>query len=107
MAKVYKGTGTKIARMAGNHVVMDEAAEKIRARAAANAAAHRDTGAYSGNFKTKRVKAKSGSVTDRMVYNDHPANYAIEFGHYAKNAAGELGEFVPGQFNLTKAVDGE
>lgn len=106
MAKVYKGTGTKIARMAGNHVVMDEAAEKIRARAAANAAAHRDTGAYSGNFKTKRVKARSGSVTDRMVYNDHPAAYAIEKGHWAKNAAGELGEFVPGQFNLTKAVDG-
>lgn len=107
MAKVYKGTGTKIARMAGNHVVMDEAAEKIRARAAENAAAHRDTGEYSGNFKTKRVKARSGSVTDRMVYNDHPAAYAIEKGHFAKNAAGELGKFVTGQFNLTKAVNGE
>lgn len=107
MAEVFDGIGTEIARMAGNHVVMDEAAEKIRARAAANAAAHRDTGEYSGNFKTKRVKARSGSVTDRMVYNDHPAAYAIEKGHWAKNAAGELGEFVPGQFNLTKAVDGQ
>lgn len=107
MAKVYKGTGTKIARMAGNHVVMDEAAEKIRARAAENAAAHRDTGEYSGNFKTKRVKSKAGGVNDRMVYNDHPAAVAIEYGHFAKNAAGELGEFVPGQFNLTKAVGGQ
>lgn len=106
MATVYKGTGTKIARMAGRDAVMDEAAEKIRARAAANAAAHRDTGAYSGNFKVKRVKSKAGGVTDRMVYNDHSAALAIEYGHFAKTRSGEIGEFVPGQFNLTRAVYG-
>lgn len=106
MATVYKGTGTKIARMAGRDAVMDVAAEKVRARAAANAAAHRDTGEYSGNFKVKSVRAKAGGVKDRMVYNDHRAALAIEYGHFAVNGSGELGRFVPGQFNLTRAVNG-
>lgn len=105
MATVYKGTGTKIARMAGRDAVMDVAAEKVRARAAANAAAHRDTGEYSGNFKVKSVRAKAGGVTDRMVYNDHSAALAIEYGHAARTTRGPA-RFVPGQFNLTRAVNG-
>ncbi len=106
MAKVFKGAGTKIARVVGKHAVMDAAAEKIRARASENAAVHRNTGAYSGNFKVKRVKSKAGGVTDRMVYNDHPASVSVELGHYARTRSGELGEFVNGQFNLTRAVKG-
>lgn len=105
MATVYKGTGTRIARMAGRDAVMDVAAEKVRARAAANAAVHRETGEYSGNFKVKSVRAKAGGVKDRMVYNDHPAAFAIEFGHVARTTRGPA-RFVPGQFNLTRAVKG-
>lgn len=105
MAKVYDGAGKKMAKLAGNHTVMDAAAEKIRARAAANAAAHFETGEYSANFKTKRVKAKEGGVMDRMVYNDHPAALAIEVGHRARTTRGPA-RWVPGQFNLTRAVKG-
>lgn len=106
MATVYRGVGTRMARMVGQHSVMDEAAEKIRARAAANAASHRDTGAYSSNFTVERVTAKVGGVKDRMVVNDHPAALAIEFGHFTRARDGGVGSFVPGQLNLVRAVMG-
>lgn len=103
MAQVYKGIGTKIAREVGKHSVMDATAKKIQAKALANAARHRDTGEYSGNFKTKAIPGKKG-VKDREVYNDHPAAVAIEYGHFVENPDGTLGKFVPGQFNLTRAA---
>lgn len=107
MAQVYKGTGTRIAKMVGNSAVMDTAAESIRAKATALAGQHRDTGAYSGNFKVARHRSPAGrGVVDRVVYNDHPAACAIEFGHFAVGADGTPGKWVPGQFNLTRAVMG-
>lgn len=106
MAKVYKGVGTKLARLVGESSAMDIAAEKVKARAVANAATHHKTGAYSDNFHTGRVRGKRG-VTDREVYNDHPAAAAIEFGHFAENRDGTLGRYVPGQFNLIRASKGQ
>lgn len=106
MAQVYKGTGTKIAKMVGETTAMDTAAQKVKALAVANAARHRKTGEYSGNFQTGRIRGKKG-VTDREVYNDHPASGAIEFGHFAENRDGSLGKFVPGQFNLIRALKGQ
>lgn len=100
MAKVYKGTGTKVAKLVGKTAPMDAAAEKVQAKAEANAATRRDTGAYSGSFKTTSVPGKKG-VTDRMVYNSHPAAVAIEFGHFTGE---EGGSWVPGQFNLIRAA---
>lgn len=105
MAKVYKGVGRRMAKLAGNHTVMDGAAEKIRARATANASVHHKTGEYSANFKVKRARSKVGGVMDRMVYNDHPAALAIEYGHFVYTTRGPA-RFVPGQFNLTRAVMG-
>ncbi|MDK8450990.1 DUF5403 family protein [Corynebacterium mastitidis] len=109
MAEVYKGTGTRIARMAGKHAVMDEAAERVRAAATRRASQDRRTGAYSSNFKTARDKSPKGKgVVDRVVYNDHPAALAIELGHFAMTTDEEgrqkEGKFVPGKFNLLGGI---
>lgn len=91
-----------IARMAGDHPVMDQAAEKVRAKASALAATDRKTGEYSGNFKTKKVPSRvMGIVQDRLVYNDHPDAVAIELGHFTPN-----GKYVPGKFYLHRATRG-
>ncbi|WP_018297172.1 DUF5403 family protein [Corynebacterium lubricantis] len=105
MAEIYKGVGNIVARMASDSTALDEAAEKIRASAASNASARRDTGEYSGNFKTGKQAAPKG-VTDRIVYNDHPAAAHVEFGHFARGKDGRPGDWVPGQFNLTRAARG-
>lgn len=105
MAEVYKGAGTKVAKIVGESSVMDQAAEKVRAKATALASVHRNTGAYSNNFKTRRIKGKKG-VTDREVYNDHPAAGPIEFGHFQEKPDGTLGKYIPGQFNLVRARKG-
>ena len=103
VAKVFKGTGTKIAIMAGNSSVMDKFAEEIRARAHAFASERYDTGEYSHNFTVHEVPAKSDPrVKDRMVVNDHPAALAIEYGHFAGAELNPV--WVAGQFNLTRAV---
>lgn len=103
MAQVYKGAGTKVAKMCGESSVMDQAAEKIRAKAVSLAAKHKKTGDYSQNFSTKNVAGKKG-VRDRIVQGDHPASAIIEYGHFAEKKDGSLGQFVPGQFNLTRAI---
>lgn len=103
MAQVYKGAGTKAAKMCGNSPVMDQVAGKIKAKAEANAARHHRTGRYSQNFSVKSVPGKKG-VRDRIVQADHPASAIIEYGHFQEKADGTLGKFVPGQFNLTRAI---
>ncbi|MGP9760142.1 DUF5403 family protein [Corynebacterium sp. AOP12-C2-36] len=103
MAQVYKGAGTKVAKMCGESSVMDQSAEKIRVKALANAAKHKKTGEYSQSFSTKSATGKKG-VRDRIVQGDHPASAVIEYGHFAEKADGTLGKFVPGQFNLTRAI---
>ncbi len=103
MATVYSGVGTKMAKLPGVQPLLEEGAQKIKAKAEANAAAHRKTGRYSGAFRVRAVPGKKG-VVDRIVENTHPAANAIEFGHRAVGRDGEPGRFVPGQFNLTRAL---
>lgn len=105
MAEVYKGAGTKIAKLPGVQPVLQSAAESIKAKAEANASVHHRTGEYSSAFEVKSVPGKNG-VRDRLVENTHPASAIIEYGHFAEKMDGSLGEWVPGQFNLTRAVNG-
>ena len=98
MAKVYKNVERIIAGLPGVQEEVQGAAEKIKARAEANAAVRRRTGKYSGAFEVRKGKV------DRFVVNDHPAADFIEVGHFAEKADGTLGEFVPGQFNLARAI---
>ena len=105
MAEVYTGAGTKIAKLPGLQPVLPSTAESIKVKAEANAGAHRRTGKYSSAFEVKSVPGKKG-VRDRLVENTHPASAIIEYGHFAEKKDGSLGEWVPGQFNLTRAVNG-
>lgn len=95
--------GAILARMPGVQPLLDKGAEKIRAKAEANAKKHFRTGRYSGAFAVRAVPGEKG-VTDRVVENTFPQANAIEFGHFADGKDGAPGKFVPGQFNLTRAV---
>lgn len=102
---IDRDAGVRIARMAGDSSVMDTAAAKVLAKARANAARHHRTGEYSDSFKVRRDSRPEGKgVVDRVVYNDHPAARIIEFGHFAECSDGRLGQWVPGQFNLVRAI---
>ncbi|MHA2787911.1 DUF5403 family protein [Corynebacterium sp. S7] len=95
MADVFDFANAVAAELAQDE--MDRVAEEMRAQAESTAAEHRDSGEFSGNFKVK----KQGK--DRYVYNDHPAAWHIEGGHFARGKDGRPGDWVPGQFNLTRA----
>lgn len=105
MAYVDPEAGAILARMPGVQPLLDEGAEKIRAKAEANAKKHFRTGRYSGAFHVRPDPGKKG-VTDRVVENMHPHANAIEFGHFTASKGGKPATFVPGQFNLTRAVRG-
>lgn len=105
MATVYKGAGTKIAKLPGVQPVLQEAAVEIKTKAETNAAVHKRTGRYSSAFEVRTVPGEKG-VKDRLVENTHSASAVIEYGHFAKKRDGSKGEWVPGQFNLTRAVSG-
>lgn len=100
MAEVYKGAGTKIAKLPGLQPVLQSAAEEIRGKAVALAAGHTDTGAYVSSLKVKTVPGRSG-VRDRLVIADDPASTPIEFGHLTRS-----GRWVEGQYILTRALYG-
>lgn len=102
MAKVYKGAGTQIAKLPGVQSMLDVAAEKIKVNAEINAAAHHRTGAHESSYRVRSVPGKSG-VRDRIVENTDPAALEIEYGHAAPTNRG-VARWVPGQFNLTRAV---
>lgn len=95
MAIVYANTNKRIAKMAGLQPVIQSAAEGIKAKAAANAARHVDTGNYLGSLSI----VKRG--IDREVVADDPASTIIELGHLTKS-----GTWVPGQHILMGAVYG-
>lgn len=103
MAWVDPEAGAMLARMPGVQPLLDAGAEKIRAKAEANAKQHFRTGRYSGAFEVRKVPGKKG-VQDRVVENTHHAANSIEFGHFADGKDGRPGKFVPGQFNLTRAA---
>lgn len=103
MAKIYMKTGRQMAQLAAESGILDEAAAAIKTKAEAAAAQHHRTGEYSQNFKIGTARGKGG-VTDRYVYNNHPAALAIEYGHFAQKKGGELGKFVPGKFILLRSI---
>lgn len=103
MAKVYGGTGTKIAKLPGVQPELDSAASSILARAKAGASQHVATTHYLQSLKTRPVPGKRG-VVDREVYSDDPGAVAIEFGHLAAGKHGAT--WVPGQRILLNALYG-
>lgn len=103
MARVHKSASVKVAKLAGVQAQLDVHAQKIRARAAANAATAAETGEYSSKFEVEVVQGKKG-VMDRLVTNTHPASSAVELGHFAEKADGSTGQFVPGRFDLIRAI---
>lgn len=102
MAQVFKGAGTKVAKLPGIQPLLDAAASAILARAAANAAAHMDTGSYASSLRVHTVPGKKG-VMDRLVVAEDPAAVHIEYGHLS---GGKTPQWVPGQFILTKSIGG-
>lgn len=98
--RVYRGSGTKVAKLPGVQAELDKGAQKVLARAKANAAAHFKTGAYAASLGVAVVPGRNG-VKDRMVYSSDPAAVPIEFGHVAAN-----GRVVPGQRILLNALYG-
>lgn len=105
MSKVYKGTGTKVAKLPGVQPELDVAAMKVMLRAKAEAAQSAKTHHYESSFEIKRVKGPKG-VTDRLVVNNDEGSLAIEYGHMTPASKTSPGRFVPGKFILTKAVNG-
>lgn len=104
MAEVYKGAGTRVARMTGNHSVMDAAAGAILARAKAGAAATADTGAYGGSMSVMRTPGQGG-VTDRLVVAADKGAIHIEYGHLETGKTGKM-TWVPGKYILSRAIKG-
>ena len=100
MATVRKDCGLIVARMVGNSRAMDRAAKLIKSRAEANAARHVDTGAYINSIQIRTPIYAPAGVRDRSIIATDPASWKIEFGHRAKS-----GEWVPGQFIMTNAVN--
>lgn len=98
MATVFKGVGTKIAKLQGLQPELDKAAATILARAKGHASSRADSGAYMSSLGVRPVAGKKG-VKDREVYSDDPGSVPIEFGHIS-----EGGKWVPGQRILLRAL---
>lgn len=103
MAEVFKGAGTKIARLPGVQPELDKAAAVILGRAKGLAAQRANTSHYLNSLKVGTTPGKSG-VVDREVYSDDPGAVAIEFGHLAAGKNGAT--WVPGQRILLNALYG-
>lgn len=80
MAEVFAWVPQGIARMVGNHAVMDETAHEIMQIVMARAIAHRLTGEYIEHLSVKNVPGKKG-VRDRIIEAADKAAVSIEFGH--------------------------
>ena len=103
MAEVFKGAGTKIARLPGVQPELDKAAATVLARAKGLAAQRAKSTRYLNSLKSRPTPGKSG-VVDREVYSDDPGAIAIEFGHLATGKKGAT--WVPGQRILLNALYG-
>lgn len=105
MAVVHSNVGVVVARIVGNHAVMDATAQKVLARARQVAGQHRLTGTYLGSFQVSRVPGRSG-VTDRLVSNTDKAAVSIEYGHFTRQGRTSQAppRFVPGQHIMGKAA---
>jgi len=78
---------------------LDEVTDRIRAAAESIAASHAVTGEFAASIHTD-VDHGSPSHRDRLVYSDHPAAAAIEWGHVAED-----GRRVPGLHVFARAAD--
>lgn len=106
MAQVFKGAGTKVAKLPGIQPLLDKQAARIKAAAASNisSSSARSTGAYASSLEVRKVRGKKG-VMDRLVVANDPGAIHIEYGHLE---GGEDGAptWVPGKFPLTRAIRG-
>lgn len=98
MAQVYKGAGTKVAKLPGIQPELDKAARTILNRAKGLAARRADSGRYLRSLNAVTVPGKKG-VKDRLVYSSDPGAIPIEFGHISRS-----GKWVPGQRILLSAL---
>lgn len=103
MARVHKAAAVQIAKSDGVQRLLDVHAQELVRKARANAQPAAQTGKYSDAFSVEVVKGRRG-VKDRLVVNEHPASSAIELGHFAENSDGTTGEYVPGRFDLVRAL---
>lgn len=106
MAQVFKGVGTKIAKLEGIQPLLDNAAAQIKTRAAANIAASsaEPTGRYAASLEVRAVRGRKG-VRDRLVTANDPGAVHIEYGHLERTEDGGA-KWVPGKFPLTRAIGG-
>lgn len=84
------------ARLAGESDELTRLAGDVASRVRQAAAAHSDTGDFVRSIKTARTPGKGG-VTDRLVFSDDPAAYAIEFGWRDPRT----GKLHPGKHSFT------
>lgn len=103
MAKVFKGTGTKVAKLPGIQPSLDGAARDVLNRAKALASRRRDTGMYMRSLFAVPTRGEKG-VIDRLVIAGDPAALPIEFGALVGE---EDPKFIPGQFIMTRAGSGK
>ena len=104
MAQVFKGAGTKVAKLPGIQPLLDKAATRIKAAAASNISSSSagSTGAYASNLEVRKVRGKKG-VMDRLVVANDPGALSIEYGHLQGDPGGSP-TWVPGKFPLTNAI---
>ena len=102
---IYADTSIRMARYAGLHPVMDEAAQRVLSRAVVNATTHIDTSAYIRSLYWAPVRGRRG-VMDREVGSTDPGALAIEYGHAAALGRGKEGprRWVEGQHILGRAA---
>lgn len=105
MAVVYRWVPRGVARMAGEHPLMDLVAAELAAEwKAASVAIGVDTGAYSGGIHVERRRRYG--VSDRLVVRENSPGegadaISIEFGHYDSRT----GRYYPGQ-HVARGVAG-
>jgi len=102
MAEVFRGVGNMVARMVGNHSVMDETAHMVMRIVEQRAIRHRLTGDYMSKLSVKNVPGKKG-VRDRMIFAGDKAAYSIEWGHTVTRRDG-TSYWLPGQHILGGAI---
>lgn len=99
MADVFANAGIVAAQIAGESEDMDIAAEELATLVRANAIGH---GGFADTVHVAKVPGKHG-VSDRIVYSDHEASFAIEHGHAIVRDGETLG-YVPGIHAFSRAL---
>lgn len=108
MADVYANAGLAAAQIAGESIELDLIAEKVRAKAAANALANGDVD-FADSLEVQDLPANiRRSVRTRAVVATDPLAAPKEFGHVVRNEADGpiLGFARPLRylFNATKSL---